>query len=76
MTSSLKQNAADMARLPGEGYYEYLDRLAAGCTRIIFTDEENLQIMKDLSKGMTEFLWEEKKIRKETILEFKDLILD
>lgn len=69
MTSLLKQNSADFARLPGETREENLQRIINAAVVFRLTDEENLQILKDLSKGIEEFLWQEKKIAAATLLE-------
>ena len=61
MTSSLKQNAADFTRRPGETREQLLERIIAASTSFTLTDEENLQVMKDLSKGMEDFLDQEKR---------------
>lgn len=77
MTSSLKQNSKEIIeRRPGESYNDHLKRIIANAERITFTDEENFQIMKDLSKGMEEFLWQEKQIQAATLIEMRGIILD
>lgn len=52
-----------------------LENLIRKSTSFQLTDEENLQIHKDLNKDMEEFLLKEKQINTKTILEAKTVIV-
>lgn len=53
-----------------------LEALIAQSTAFSLTEEENLQVLKDLSVGMEDFLYKEKKIETQSEIELRGLVLN
>jgi hypothetical protein len=53
-----------------------LEALIAQSTSFSLTQEENIQVLKDLSMGMEDFLYEEKKIETQSKIELRGLVLN
>jgi len=53
-----------------------LEALIAQSTAFSLTEEENLQVLKDLSVGMDDFLYKEKKIEAQSEIELRGLVLN
>ena len=53
-----------------------LEALIAQSTAFSLTEEENLQVLKDLSVGMDDFLYKEKKIKAQSEIELRGLVLN
>lgn len=53
-----------------------LEALIAKSKAFYLTEEENLQVLKDLSEGMEDFLYKEKKIETQSEIELRGLVLN
>jgi hypothetical protein len=53
-----------------------LEALIAESKAFSLTQEENLQVLKDLSVGMEEFLYQEKRIEAQSEIELRGLVLN
>ena len=60
-----------------DAYEAELDRLVVQCGPVrAFTDEENLQLNRELNDGMEEFLLAQRKRDVESALELKTIIIN
>jgi hypothetical protein len=57
-------------------YESMLEEIIANSNQFYLTDEQNLQVLKDLSVGMEDFLYKEKKIEAASEMELTGLVLN